>query len=64
MKKESTKKKSDLYGHNFMIGFGAVMVLMLSGIFYVAFTHGRALEIQATIFVHSTKFNKHEERKD
>lgn len=35
MKKNKTKKKSDLYGHKFMIGFGAAVVLMLAGIFYV-----------------------------
>ena len=33
--KKKAKKKSDLYGHNFMIAFGAVVVLMLAGIFYV-----------------------------
>ena len=34
MKKKRTKKKSDLFGHKFMIGFGVVLVLVLSGIFY------------------------------
>ena len=34
-KKNNAKKKSDLYGNKFLIGFGAVVVLMMAGIFYL-----------------------------
>ena len=35
MKKNKAKEKSDLYGNKFLIGFGAVVVLMMAGIFYL-----------------------------